>query len=198
MDKQTISDLTERVDRYILASLVPPRYKHSVRVARMAEGLCGRFGLPRELGFFTGLAHDMCKGGKDRWLLNLAEQDGEPVSRIESEKPALLHGRAAAVLLAQEFTVDDPEVLDAIRHHTFGSPSLGPLGQILFVADKMEPGRTAVPADFRKQVLSAGLEEMTLLVLRDNLEYLRGKHKLISGNTVRMLEALEKRGITSQ
>lgn len=50
----------------------------------------------------------------------------------------LLHGPAAAERLAGEA---DPELLDAIRYHTLGSPRFGALGRALYLADFLEPGR---------------------------------------------------------
>lgn len=57
--------------------------------------------------------------------------------------PKLLHGPAAAERLAGDA---DPELLDAIRYHTLGSPRFGALGRALYLADFLEPGRTFRPA----------------------------------------------------
>ena len=54
--------------------------------------------------------------------------------------PKAHHGPAAAVRLAQA-NVEDEEFLHAIRWHTLGSPSFGPLGKALYAADFLEPGR---------------------------------------------------------
>ncbi len=185
--------ITEKINLYALGVLAPPRYAHSVRVAVLARDLCLRFGVEPCDGYLAGIAHDMCKSGKERWILSLVSQDGEPVIGIELEKPALLHGRAAAVLLSTEFGITDQAVLGAVKHHTFGSPGMDALGKILFVADKIEPGRTGLDPDYRKKILASNLDGMTRLVLEDNIQYLEARGKSVSPVTLRMLESLKER-----
>lgn len=188
---------TEKVDTYALEVLPAPRYQHSLRVALLARDLCDKFGANPLEGFLAGIAHDMCKACSDRWLLSIALKDGEPISSIEKDKPSLLHGRAAAVLLQSDFSVDSTSIIEAVRCHTFGAPGLGTLGKIIFVADKIEPGRTGIDDGFRSRILDSDLDTMTALVLEDNVRYLESRGKLVSGSTVGMLESLKRRGEAS-
>ncbi len=193
MNIDELKRITEKVNLYGLGVLAPPRYEHSVRVAVLVRELCLRFGVEPCSGYLAGIAHDMCKAGKERWILSLAGQDGLPVIGIELEKPALLHGRAAAVLLNTEFGVTDRSVLDAVRHHTFGAPDMDALGKIVFVADKIEPGRTGLDPGKRKKILDSDLDGMTRLVLEDNIQYLEARGKPVSPVTLLMLESLKAR-----
>ncbi len=185
-----------KVDQYARGALPLPRYEHSVRVAELSRELCGRFGMDPEAGYLAGIAHDICKPGKDRWLLSLVARDGMPLAEIERAKPALLHGRAAAVMLSSDFGVSDQSILDAVRHHTFGAPGLDGLGMILFVADKIEPGREGYDEALRKKILSSALPEMTRLVLEDNIRYLERRGKTVSMATLAMLEDVEGRSLS--
>jgi HD superfamily phosphohydrolase YqeK len=54
----------------------------------------------------------------------------------------LLHGPAVAARLEG---AADPELLDAVRYHTLGSPRFGRLGRALYLADFLEPGRDFAP-----------------------------------------------------
>lgn len=193
MNLEKIDAITKKVNVYARGVLAKPRYDHSVRVAVLCRDLCERFGLNAQVGFLAGIAHDMCKSGKDRWLIALASQDKCPISDIENSKPALLHGRAAAMLLSIDFGVDDESILGAIRHHTFGAPGLDGVGMILFVADKVEPGRTDYDPERRKKILSQDLDGMTRLVLEDNIKYLESRGKEVSMATLAMLEEIEGR-----
>jgi nicotinate-nucleotide adenylyltransferase len=193
MNLEKIDEITEKVNIYARGVLAKPRYDHSVRVAVLCRDLCERFALNPKLGYLAGIAHDMCKSGKDRWLVALASQDGKAISDIETSKPALLHGRAAAMLLSTDFGVDDESILGAVRHHTFGAPGLDWIGMILFVADKVEPGRTDYDPERRKKILSQDLDGMTRLVLEDNIKYLESRGKEVSMATLAMLEEIEGR-----
>jgi len=187
------STLISRIDSYASSVLAPLRYEHSLRVAEMSRDLCLRFGLPPESGFLAGLAHDMCKSGKEQWLLEIASSDNLPLSAIEADKPSLLHGRAAAVLLERDFGVADRSILEAVRHHTFGHPELDALGMIVFVADKIEPGRSGVSPDFRDIILRSDLLGMVRLVLEDNIRYLTLRGKNVSPTTLAMFANLQGR-----
>ncbi len=190
MRRDEAADQAIRVRQYARTALSPSRFEHSERVAGLAVALCGRFGVDPDAGYLAGIAHDMCKAGKERLLLSLAARDGLPLSPIEEEKPSLLHGRAAAVVLESDFGVSDRSVLEAVRHHTFGSPTLDSLGLIVFVADKLEPGRDGIDVGWRERTLSLGLNAMAAAVVRDNVRYLEEKGKTVSSETREMLALL--------
>lgn len=197
MNDDDLKLTAERVDAYALEVLPPPRYQHSLRVALLARDLCLKFGINPLEGYLAGIAHDMCKACNDRWLLSTALMDDCPISPIERDKPSLLHGRAAAVVLRTDFSVDSRSVIEAVRHHTFGAPGLDTLGKIIFVSDKIEPGRTGIEDAFRKKILESGLDDMTALVLEDNVRYLESRGKLVSDSTNEMLLSLKRRGEAS-
>ena len=53
----------------------------------------------------------------------------------------MLHGPVGAELLRHEDGLDDNEILDAVRYHTTGHPSLTELGLLVFISDKLEPNK---------------------------------------------------------
>jgi nicotinate-nucleotide adenylyltransferase len=191
MNPEELKAVTAKVNLYAIGSLSLARYEHSVRVAELARELCGRFGLDPDVGYFAGLAHDICKSGKESWLLELATKDGQPVSDIERRKPSLLHGHAAAVLLERMFGVVDRSILFAVRNHTFGAPDMDALGKIVFVADKIEPGRVGMDPEYRIRILESDLDGMTRLVVEDNIRYLEARGKEVSASTRRLLDNLK-------
>ena len=192
MSPEELKAVTARVNLYAIGSLSIARYDHSVRVAELSRELCERFGFDPATGYFAGLAHDICKSGKESWLLELATKDGQPVSDIEQRKPSLLHGHAAAVLLGSMFGITDPSILGAVRHHTFGSPDMDGLGKIVFVADKIEPGRVGMDPEYRVKILESDLNGMARLVVEDNIHYLEARGKEVSANTRLLLENLKR------
>ena len=169
----------------------PSRYEHSVRVAQTAEKLCRIHGLDPRRGYFAGLAHDICKEMKGELLVSLATLDGQPVGRLEQDKPGLLHGRAAASVLRNDFAVEDGDILEAVRLHTFGAPGMGGLAKVLYVADKVEPGRPHVTDGYLERLFSMGLDEAMLYVLRENIGFLRAKGKKIAPASLNLLSFLE-------
>lgn len=183
---------SEKIQQYARAALSASRFAHSERVAELTVALCERFGVDPAEGYLAGIAHDMCKACKERLLLSLAARDGLAISPIEAEKPSLLHGRAAAVVLEYDFDIANRSILEAVRHHTFGSSTLDALGTIVFVADKLEPGRVGIDPDRRERTLSLDLRGMAAEVVADNIRYLESKGKTVSDDTREMLASLMK------
>ncbi len=186
------TELIERVRRYALGMESRARFLHSQRTAETAEKFCKIFHIESDKGFFVGIAHDMCKEMYPRLQLSLASRDGMPILDIEKEKPSLLHGRAAASVLKHDFNVADEDILEAVRVHTFGSPGMCDLAKILYVADKVEPGRQHVTESYLNHLFSLSLNEMVLFVLKENLAYLEAKHKTVAPVSRQLLASLEE------
>jgi 2-amino-4-hydroxy-6-hydroxymethyldihydropteridine diphosphokinase len=84
-----------------------------------------------------------------RWHDALRDAPLEELRRLAGEapyEPEMLHGPAAAARLQQDGE-DRPNVLDAIRYHTVGSPGWDRTGRALYMADFLEPGRSFSRAD---------------------------------------------------
>lgn len=166
------------------------RYVHSKNVALLASEMATHFGLDAPRAYLAGLSHDMCKAFSTDRLLSLAQEDGLPVGALEQKKPSLLHGRAAAVLLSKTFAITDEEVLDAIRSHTFGKPRMGPLAQVLYIADKIEPSRPFVSSFSQSWRSFSQLDELFRSVFLENIEYLQRKSHMIHEDSIQLLAQL--------
>ena len=182
----------EEIKKYTKSCVSESRFSHSLRTAKMCEQICERYGINSQKGYLCGVAHDMCKKLDDSQLIQLAEQDGNPVSQIEKDKPSLLHGRAAAVKIQQEFGIDDPEIIQAIANHTFGGENLCSLAKALYAADKIEPGREHVTREYIDNLLKMPLDEMLYSVVSESVAYLTKKGKKINPITLKFLEELKR------
>ncbi|MYA33001.1 MAG: hypothetical protein F4164_05160 [Gemmatimonadales bacterium] len=120
------------------AVMSPARIRHAGRVGRLmsdwAEAL-GHDTTTRIRWRAAGLLHDALKEEGVEALRPL-------VSGAEECPDALLHGPACASRL-RTAGVDDEPLLRAIACHTTGHRDLGALGQALYMADFLEPGRLA-------------------------------------------------------
>lgn len=195
-DESEIESLIKDIDSHLKKCVCQKRYEHSVRTAEMCGLLCARYGLDRRVGWLCGIAHDICKEFPDEKMIELAEQDGKPITPLEREKVSLLHGRAAAVFIRQKFGICDESVLEAVAKHTFAAASLGDYGKLLFVADKIEPGRPQSTEEYRNALLKKTLDGITLSVLDENISYLEKRGKTVAEDSYILREQLrEKIGI---
>ena len=119
------------------ARMTAARREHALRVAGLMEGWAVGLDLPAEARArwrLAALHHDALKDAPAAELRPLLSGDE---ARLAAP---LLHGPAAAARMEEE-GIGDPEVRDAVRHHTVGHPSFRLLGQALYLADWLEPGR---------------------------------------------------------
>ncbi|MBQ3671663.1 MAG: bis(5'-nucleosyl)-tetraphosphatase (symmetrical) YqeK [Treponema sp.] len=182
MVSQKYDDKTcyEKIREYAEEHLSKNRYEHSVRVAETAASMCRLYGLDENLGLISGIAHDICKEIPAEEKIALAKEDGKPIEGLEAENPDLLHGRAAGVKIGSEFGIFGADVVQAIANHTFGKPGLCDLGKILFVADKIEPGRPQSTDEYRANLFSKTLLGITRAVLEENIDYLQSRGKSVA------------------
>lgn len=193
-NKIDLAEITESVRKYALAAVGESRYKHSVRVAETCARLCRHYGLREDLGYFCGIAHDICKNMEGDALLKIASRDGNKIDALEMERPALLHGRAAAVKLREDWGFADESVLEAVANHTFGKAGMCDLAKILYVSDKIEPGRENVTEEYTERLLKMDIDSMTRAVVKESVEYLKGRGKEASAQTKAFYKSLKKKG----
>ncbi len=120
--------------------LLPDKLQaHIFRVRDVGLDLASRHGIDEERAELAILGHDVARAAKKGEIMSQADRFGLTILDIERKAPVMLHGPVGAELLRHEDGLDDEEILDAVRYHTTGHPTLTPLGLLVFIADKLEP-----------------------------------------------------------
>jgi HD superfamily phosphohydrolase YqeK len=117
------------------------RRGHIARVTALLDAWSEAMSLgddERQAWHDAGRFHDALRDAEERTLRTVLGDSVRPAG--------LLHGPAAAHVLSQagERRAD---VLDAVRWHTTGHADWVRVGQALYMADFLEPGRPFMPAD---------------------------------------------------
>ncbi len=167
------------IKQYLEKNVSEVRLEHSLATSGMCSFLCNHFGIDPLPGKLAGIAHDIARELPDEEQLALAQRDAHGTTTYERDHPVLLHGRAGAVLLSEQFGIADETILQAVRWHTTGHTAMGVIGKILFVADYIEPGRKYIDDTYRQKLFAMNLNAMVLDVLSKEISYLRN-----SGNTI--------------
>ena len=79
---------------------------------------------------------------------------------------------------------------NAITHHTTAAPGLDPLGQALFIADGVEPGRQYPEREELLELSLRDLDQGYHAVLQETLTYLRTRGLAPHPNMLRALAGL--------
>lgn len=190
---ENIDIIIEKVKKYTKEHVKEKRFEHSKRVADMCVLLCKRFGVDEKKGYLAGIGHDMCKDFSSEKMRELALKDGNPITDFENNTPSLLHGRAAAVTMMETFGISDGDILEAVANHVSCKIGICDLGKILFLSDKIEPGRPQSTDEYREKLFKLGLDEMLETVLVENYEYIKRKGYDVYPGTEKMIEYYNKK-----
>lgn len=153
------------------ATLSARRYQHVERVVETARRLAGYHGVDPRAVELAAWLHDLARERDPAELLTVARQAGWEPDAAERADPILLHGPVAAWEAARAGLTQDPEVLEAVRWHTTARPGLGRVGCLLFLADKLEPGRTYPGVEALRGLAVRDLDAAMAAVLDDLIRY---------------------------
>jgi len=123
------------------------RYQHTLSVADEALVLAQSFGFSAEDGnrlYLAALLHDITKSLSSEEHIALADVLAVPLTKDDIASPPVLHAITGAALAKHDFPdlVDDG-ILAAIRWHTTGKADMTLFEKLLYLADYIEPTRTA-------------------------------------------------------
>ncbi len=181
-----------KVTAYLEQNLSPKRRRHIFGVADTAEALARRFDYHPLKARLAGLAHDLAREWPPEAVSEEALRDGRGLSPPEEQNRVLLHGRAAAQFILETFDVTDPEILDAVRHHTLGTADPSPLDLILYAADYLEPNRPFLDGRWGELRDSADLVTLVLAVI----DHLRERGRGLAEETLAMETTLRRRAVS--
>ena len=136
-----MSTLTaEEAWEYVRRALPEGRLLHTKGTVEEACRLAPYFGVDLGKASLAAMLHDIARDLSPGELLQAARSKGIMVRTVDRLCPVLLHGRIAAAK-ARELGVSDEDVLQAIASHVTGRPGWTSLEQVVYLADKTEPGR---------------------------------------------------------
>ncbi len=158
----------------------------------MSVVLARRWGIDEEKCLVAALLHDIAKPfPKDQQAEMLRDCTVKPVTDEDRRHPSLWHGMLAAQEGATRWGIGDPDVLDAVIHHSTGRRGLGEIGMVLYIADFTEPSRHwAGVEQVRAGVLSKTIGDAAREVAQRKLERLQEKGREAHPHTSEMAEWL--------
>jgi predicted HD superfamily hydrolase involved in NAD metabolism len=160
--------------------LSPQRYEHTISVSFICTALAMRYGSDLDYAELAGLLHDCAKHYGDGEIIKRCQKQGIQLTSDELKAPAVLHAKYGAWLAQHKYGIEDAEVINAIRWHTTGRPEMSLLEKIVFIADYIEPRRDkAEDLPLVRSMAFIDLDECVYLILKNTLEYLKGKESFV-------------------
>ncbi|MFC1495837.1 bis(5'-nucleosyl)-tetraphosphatase (symmetrical) YqeK [Candidatus Margulisiibacteriota bacterium] len=128
--------------QYKLGHLLPKdRFRHSKRVAKLAENLAKHYRVDIFKAKTAALLHDCSRFLIPGQMLTKARALGYKIGKIEEFEPKLLHADLSAYYAKKKFGIKDKGILRAIRSHTVGSARMSLLDKVVYLADHIEENR---------------------------------------------------------
>ncbi len=157
VDKELYIDrhpLYKEMYRLAKERLSEKRFAHSVRVGSMARRLAIQYGEDYKKAELAGLLHDFSKEDSVEETLDVIRRHGIETPSCIVNHPTLAHGEVAAAILKEQGYIEDEDILNAMRWHTYGCENMSMLSKIVYIADVVEPGRPLYNgmAETRKEV----------------------------------------------
>lgn len=140
-NNEKINKLLEKIDKDIKKELTERRYEHSIGVMKKAEELAKIYGVNVAEARLAGLAHDIGKDLTKQEKLEYVKDNNIEIDEIEKINVGLLHAKIGADICKKRYGFTQ-NMQDAIKYHTTGNENMDLLAKIIFVADKIEDGRS--------------------------------------------------------
>ena len=172
------------IQQYLSDKLNAKRFQHVLAVQEMAIALACSHKADVWHANLAALLHDSAKWMNAKELYSAVRSYEIRLDPIEAVNPSLLHPLIGVKLAVEKFAVTELEVLEAIRNHTTGNPSMGVISQILYVADFAEPTRTHNAVHVVRESAYTDLGRAVHHVASAKIEHLLDKGVMIHPNTL--------------
>ena len=172
------------IQQYLSDKLSAKRLQHVLAVQEMAIDLACIHKADVWHANLAALLHDSAKWMTPQALYSAVRSYEIRLDPIEEVTASLLHPLIGVKLAVEKFAVTELEVLEAIRNHTTGNPSMGVISQILYVADFAEPTRTHNAVHIVRELAYTDLGRAVHHVARAKIEHLLDKGVTIHPNTL--------------
>ena len=156
------------------------RYQHSLGVVESAKELAERFTADQEKVIVAAVLHDYCKNWpKTRLSEIIKENQREMPPDLLVYNNELWHGPVAALVAKNKFSINDEDILNAIKYHTSGREKMSQIEKIVCLADYIEPSRVYPYVEQLRAKAKEDLNCALLLAFTSTIEYLEEKNEAI-------------------
>lgn len=170
-DKNCIAK--DEILKEVEAKLDKQRFEHVKSVAL----LCYKIAVSNKLDnplryYFAGLVHDIAKN-----MDKNSEVIDKYLNEYEKSFPKYcLHQFLAPYIIKEIFSLNDKEILDAVKYHCSGKPNMSIMAKIVYASDKIDPLRGYDSKDMIDAMMK-DYESGFIYVLKENKKFIESKSK---------------------
>ena len=141
---------------------------HVTAVAETSVWLAEMHHLDPDKAWLAAMLHDISVIMKPQEMYDLIRERGMPIDPAEEKYPFLLHQRVSRIIASEQFSISDPDVLNAVECHTTLKKNAGPYDKLIFIADKISWDQEGQPPcyDTLKRLAADSLDEACFFHIR--------------------------------
>lgn len=179
-----------KIKKDLKEKLSKNRYEHSLRVADYCKRLAKIYKIDENRAYLSGLVHDCAKNLEEFYMLNKKLNSDIIFDTEERDNENLKHAPIGAVVCKDLYGIFDEEILSAVRYHTTAKENMTLLEKILFISDKIEPGRKYDTVDELRRLADFDIDRAIVKFLNDSFEYLEKKSQKVHHLSVKARDYL--------
>jgi predicted HD superfamily hydrolase involved in NAD metabolism len=164
--------------KLVKEQLTEHRYQHTLGVMETAISLANQYGADVKKAELAAIFHDYAKFRPKEEMKEIIVSQGFPTDLLDYNSE-LWHAPVGAYLVEKEAGITDSDVLDAIRFHTSGRPSMTLLEKIIYLADYIEPGRHFPGVDEVRDMAKENLDRALLKAVQNTIFFLMKKNQTV-------------------
>lgn len=150
---------------YIKNALPTKRKVHTAGVILTALKYAKKLGVDKEKAELSALLHDVAKYENPNDFTYLEE--------IKNLPEDIIHQYLGYYIAKERLMVKDVDVLNAIKYHTTGRPSMSDLEIILYLADLLEPSRKFSGVEQLRKAVDNDFKKGFIICLEEIVEFLK-------------------------
>lgn len=162
-------------DAYMTFNLKPERIEHTYRATIEGIKLAKRYDVDIGDCTIALLTHDIGKYVTPQMLRSF----GIPSPDCEGLPEEIRHAEYGAAICEYYFKLPR-NIVEAVRTHTTGGMNMDALGEIVALADYIEPGRKFDGVDSVRKAASVSLSLAVELMLKNTIDFLESRGKFIA------------------
>ena len=177
-------DFIEQYKGILKSRLNEKRYEHSLMVAQEAKRLAQKYNADADKCFLAGLLHDITKNTSQEEHLKIFDTFDIILNDIEKNAQKLWHAISGEAYLKYVLSINDNEILDAVRYHTTAKANMSLTTMILYLADFTSADRDYDDVDIMRKLVDTSLEDALIYALEYSITDLINQKKAVHIDTI--------------
>lgn len=166
------------------------RYQHSLRTMEIALSLAEKYHCDKTKIAVVALVHDIAKEFSDEENKQIIIKYQLPKELLASENKKFLHAHIGACFAKEKYHLDE-EMTQAIKYHPTGREGMTTFEKIIYLADKIEPGKKYPLIKVERKLAYQNLDQAVVFCLETKINKLKSENKPVYQETLQTLQSLK-------